>query len=230
MTHPYSIRVYHRQRQPNVAKQGQQFLLYGRGQPGAIKGIPLETSNKQEDVMFPILGLNTPEVIDYDARSQFIYYSDVERYAIESMMYWSDRSTEFFLVTKEYGGKIERAHMDGSNREVFLNVNLQWPNGLSIDYVDKKLYWCDAYLHRIERISLDGTNRETLLSGESLNHPYGLAHYDNYVFWSEYYQGLVLRLHLPNKTITTLAKENPPVYQIRIFDASMQTGMWFYVD
>lgn len=70
-------------------------------------------------------------------------------------MYWSDWSTGGMQ-----GGKIERAWMDGRNRDVFVENNLQWPNGLSIDYVDKKLYWCDAYLHKIERIGLDGSNRE----------------------------------------------------------------------
>lgn len=77
-------------------------------------------------------------------------------------MYWTDWSTVLKVDAdgEEHSGKIERADMDGNNREVFRSHNLQWPNGLSIDYYDKMLYWCDSYLHRIERISLDGSKHE----------------------------------------------------------------------
>jgi sugar lactone lactonase YvrE len=67
-------------------------------------------------------------------------------------MYWSDWAT---VVTQK--GKIERAAMDGSKREAFVTVDVHWPNGLSIDYGGKWLYWCDAYYDRIERI---GTNKK----------------------------------------------------------------------
>jgi len=78
-------------------------------------------------------------------------------------MYWSDWSTEPRTESEpQFGGKIERAFMNGNGREVFVGSNLQWPNGLSLDYVEKKLYWCDAYLHRIERIDLEGIKREVM--------------------------------------------------------------------
>jgi sugar lactone lactonase YvrE len=50
--------------------------------------------------------------------------------------------------------------MDGTHIEVLVRQNLHWPNGLTIDYAGKKMYWCDVHLGRIERINLDGTNRE----------------------------------------------------------------------
>ncbi|GIY35944.1 prolow-density lipoprotein receptor-related protein 1 [Caerostris darwini] len=352
-THPFSIRIYHRQKQPNVthpcafhngqceqlciplfkqgvpiskcrcragfklakspmqgkkcipAKQGQ-FLLYGRGHPGAIKGISVEPTGRQEDVMAPILGLSRPIAMDYDAQTRFIYYSDAQRFMISrqkidgnqremylekglynceglavdwmgrnlywtdeglysifvaklddstikkrivhenmshpkaivldpkrGMMYWSDWSNEMQTSGKEpaIGGKIKYAYMDGSNSKDFLSENLQWPNGLSIDYVDKKLYFCDAYLHRLERISLDGSNRQTLFEDvnkdpfQPQGFPFDLAHLDGYVFWSEYQHGLIQKLNLKNKTVTTLIKENPPLYQIKIFDIATQTGI-----
>ena len=74
-------------------------------------------------------------------------------------MYWSDWSESSNL---RVGGKIEKAWMNGKERSVFVSQNTVWPNGLTIDYSDKVLYWCDASLHRIERISLDGTNRVKL--------------------------------------------------------------------
>lgn len=72
-------------------------------------------------------------------------------------MYWSDWSES--STTRLGGGKIEKAWMNGNGRSIFVSHNMIWPNGLTIDYVNKALYWCDAFLHRIERINLDGTNR-----------------------------------------------------------------------
>lgn len=50
--------------------------------------------------------------------------------------------------------------MDGTGRQVFVDTDLKWPNGLSLDMPGKKLYWCDAYFNKIERINLDGSQRE----------------------------------------------------------------------
>lgn len=66
---------------------------------------------------------------------------------------------------------------------------------------------------------------QILFSGEHLGHPKGLAHYDNFVFWTEFQHGLIQRLNLVDKTITRVIKENPPLYQIRVFDVGSQSGM-----
>lgn len=57
-------------------------------------------------------------------------------------------------------GLIEKAWMDGSHRERLVQDTLYWPNGLTIDYEEKHLYWCDGFYLRIERINLDGTDRK----------------------------------------------------------------------
>lgn len=70
---------------------------------------------------------------------------------------------------------------------------------------------------------------QRLFSGENLGHPYGLAHHDNFIFWTEYQHGSVQRLNLTDKSVTRLIKENPPLFQIRIFDVSAQTGILFVI-
>jgi Low-density lipoprotein receptor repeat class B. len=72
-----------------------------------------------------------------------------------SLMFWTD-----WVSSTSQKGKIEQAWMDGTNRKSLIESHLQWPNGLSIDYVEKKLYWCDAFLDKIERAGLDGSKRE----------------------------------------------------------------------
>lgn len=46
--------------------------------------------------------------------------------------------------------KIERAALDGSDRVIMVNTSLGWPNGLALDYDERKIYWGDAKTDRIE--------------------------------------------------------------------------------
>ena len=72
-------------------------------------------------------------------------------------MYWTD----WVQKPSAIDAKIMRAYMDGTNREVLVNKNIQWPNGLSLDPQANKLYWCDAYTDRIESVDLsNSSNRE----------------------------------------------------------------------
>lgn len=84
-------------------------------------------------------------------------------------MYWMDWGSR---------PKIERAALDGSDRQVLVNESITWPNGLTIDYTERRLYWGDAVEDRIESCNLDGTGRRVVLSGEmneDLPHLYGLS-------------------------------------------------------
>lgn len=78
----------------------------------------------------------------------------------DGFMYWTLWQFTIAGVTASGNGLIERAWMDGTHRSPFVTNNLQWPNGLTIDFEERHLYWCDGFHNRIERINLDGTNRE----------------------------------------------------------------------
>lgn len=65
-------------------------------------------------------------------------------------MYWTDWGEE---------PRIERAGMDGSNRQIIVHQQIYWPNGLTIDLEEQKLYWADAKLSFIHKANLDGTAR-----------------------------------------------------------------------
>lgn len=57
-------------------------------------------------------------------------------------MFWSDWN--------EKAPKIERAALDGSSRMRLIDKELGWPNGIALDLVRGKIYWCDAKTDRIE--------------------------------------------------------------------------------
>ena len=68
-------------------------------------------------------------------------------------MYWTD-----WVQNLSEMSKIERAYLDGSNRSQLITKDILWVNGLSIDYQNNILYWCDAYYDRIESYQLDCTD------------------------------------------------------------------------
>lgn len=51
--------------------------------------------------------------------------------------------------------------MDGTNRTVIIQDKIVWPNGLTLDFINDRIYWADAREDYIEFASLDGTNRHT---------------------------------------------------------------------
>lgn len=61
------------------AHQHEAFLIYAKGRPGMIKGVALDVPGSFE-VMVPITSLTRPTTLDYDVRTQFIYYADIQRY------------------------------------------------------------------------------------------------------------------------------------------------------
>lgn len=42
--------------------------------------------------------------------------------------------------------------MDGTNKVAIITTKLEWPNGITIDYTNDKLYWSDAHLSYIEYV------------------------------------------------------------------------------
>uniref|UniRef100_UPI003D9CB815 low-density lipoprotein receptor-related protein 2a precursor n=1 Tax=Danio rerio TaxID=7955 RepID=UPI003D9CB815 len=146
--------------------------------------------------------LGAPDGIAYDWINRRIYYSDYINQTISSMavdgsqrtvvaqvprpraimldpcrgyMYWTDWGTS---------AKIERATLGGNFRTEIVNTSLVWPNGLTLDYDDQRLYWADASLQKIERCSLTGTNREVIVS--TAIYPFAMTVYDQHIYWTDW--------------------------------------------
>lgn len=91
-------------------------------------------------------------------------------------MFWSDWGEE---------PKIERAGMDGSNRTVIVKSHIFWPNGLTIDYKDKRIYWTDAKMNHIESTNYNGKRQRNVVR-RSLPHPFALSLYGNKLYWTDW--------------------------------------------
>ncbi|GAB0191560.1 low-density lipoprotein receptor-related protein 2 [Grus japonensis] len=65
-------------------------------------------------------------------------------------------------------------NIDGSDFQEVLNVSVDTPENLAVDWVNNKLYVVESSVNRIDMVNLDGTNRVTLIA-ENLGNPRGIA-------------------------------------------------------
>ena len=134
-------------------------------------------------------------------------------------MYWSD-----------WGAfpKIEQANMDGTSRTTFVSSGLSWVNALALDYKNKLLYWCDAQLDKIERVNLQGNNRVVILDLSSGNnhHPFGLALYENALFWTDWSTKNVHKYNMTSSVSEVLVRGMGRPMEIHIYDSrTLASGM-----
>lgn len=66
---------------------------------------------------------------------------------------------------------------------------------------------------------------QIVYSGKELNHPFGLSHHGNYVFWTDYMNGSIFQLDLITSKVTLLRRERPPLFGLQIYDPQKQQGI-----
>lgn len=90
-----------------------------------------------------------------------IYYTDTKRYTIEIMNFEGTMGkvlikdsleipraiavnpVDGWMFWTDWGSnpRIERAGMDGTHRQTIVSYDVKWPNGLTLDLVQKRVYW-----------------------------------------------------------------------------------------
>ncbi|CAG9770679.1 unnamed protein product [Ceutorhynchus assimilis] len=107
----------------------------------------------------------TPQDIAIDVCRRFIY--------------WTNSDT--------YHPTIERAFLNGSNREILIDSDLRIVSGIAIDYKSQRLYWADmreGIYYRIESANLDGGEREIIFEGTH-SKPFGIAVDESSIYWTD---------------------------------------------
>ncbi|XP_072571437.1 low-density lipoprotein receptor-related protein 1-like isoform X1 [Paramormyrops kingsleyae] len=102
----------------------------------------------------------------------------------QGLMFWTNWN--------EQSPSIMRATLAGGNVLAIISSHIRTPNGLAIDHRAEKIYFSDATLDKIERCEYDGSRRYVVLKNEPV-HPFGLAVYGDYIFWTDWVRRAVLR-------------------------------------
>ncbi|XP_068396013.1 low-density lipoprotein receptor-related protein 8 isoform X11 [Eschrichtius robustus] len=96
---------------------------------------------------------------------------------LQGFVYWSDWG---------YEAKIEKSGLNGMHRQTLVSDGIEWPNGITLDLLNQRLYWVDSKLHQLSSIDFSGGNRKMLISSpDVLSHPFGIAVFEDKVFWTD---------------------------------------------
>ncbi|KAK2833874.1 hypothetical protein Q5P01_017763 [Channa striata] len=114
--------------------------------------------------------LSKPRAIVVDPHSNFIYWTD-----------WGNPA------------KIEKGGLNGGDRTTLVTDGIVWPNGITLDLLNQRLYWVDSKLHSLSSIDVQGGNRRTLITDEhQLAHPLGITVFEERVFWTDISNNAIL--------------------------------------
>ena len=93
----------------------------------------------------------------------------------ESLMFWTDWGQSPHIGV---------AFMDGSGAKVLVE-NMKWPNGITLDWPNGRLYWVDAKLGTIESVAINGNDRRVILA-DLVKHPFSIAVFEDKLYWSDW--------------------------------------------
>lgn len=61
---------------------------------------------------------------------------------------------------------VETASLEGKNRVIIARTDLVSPSGLTIDFTEDRLFWCDQRRGVVETAALDGSDRRVVLGNQ----------------------------------------------------------------
>lgn len=120
--------------------------------------------------------MESPRAVALDPRDGFLFWTDWDNFA----------------------PRIERCSLAGLDRTIVVRVDQitdgAWPNGLTLDYDTRRIYWIDARSDSIHTTKYDGSDpHEVMRNHEMLSHPFAIALYENYVYWTDWRTNSVVR-------------------------------------
>lgn len=119
---------------------------------------------------------------------------------------------------------ITRANSDGTELLVFKNVTLGWPNGLSIDFKEDRVYWCDALLDHVQHAALDGSDIKTINS-RLIRHPFSIVIHENWMYITDWRLDAIVRMHKltgEQEEIMVREPQTNRLYGVRVFSSKVQ--------
>ncbi|XP_076062572.1 low-density lipoprotein receptor-related protein 6 [Oratosquilla oratoria] len=152
-------------------------------------------------------GIVIPDGLAVDWLGKKLYWTDSDTNRIEvaelyrefrRVLFWQDLDQpravalvpgEGLLFWTDWGEspKIERAGMNGdpTTRRTIIKEDIHWPNGLTIDYESRTVYWADAKLHFIASADFEGKNRRMVVEN-NLPYPFALSYFNSTIYWTDW--------------------------------------------
>ena len=136
----------------------------------------------------------------------------------QGLMFWSDWG--------QYP-KIESCGMNGdlSTRRIIVDSDIVWPNGLTLDFQEQRLYWLEAKLGYIAAIDWTGSNRKTIYVGDqtTLPQPFSITISAEVLFWTDWETNSLYAYNMTQDVVEKIkvrGKLSP--MDIRVFEPTRQ--------
>ncbi|XP_013065627.2 low-density lipoprotein receptor-related protein 6-like [Biomphalaria glabrata] len=198
-------------------------------------------SSAQNIIQF---GLDFPEGMAVDWVAHNIYWADTRKNRIEvarldgssrKVLVWSNLLEPKAIAVDPPNGYIywttlakenqalERAHLNGTNRRKLLN-KIGRTQDLTIDYVERRLYWTNLDTHSIMSCDMNGDDLRQVVQSD-IQEPMGLSIYQDYVYWTDLKAKTIERANKVNGLNRTLIQENVDfAMDLLVFHNSRQFG------
>ncbi|WAR10070.1 LRP1-like protein, partial [Mya arenaria] len=113
--------------------------------------------------------------------------------------------------------RIEMCSMSGNEStrktiyQILPSTGGGWPNGLTLDYDSKRIYWIDARSESIHTLTYEGTDHRLVLKNQpEMRHPFSIALFGTEVYWTDWSSNAVVmankfngsNIRVVQKTIT----------------------------
>ncbi|CAG9822420.1 unnamed protein product [Phaedon cochleariae] len=134
-------------------------------------------------------------------------------------LFWTDWSAD--------NPSISRANLDGThNLTLFGAETVEWPNGITIDYMANRLYWVDARLDYIGSSDLHGDDFVKIISdNEVVSHPFAVAVFKNTMFWDDWKRNSIFSGNKDYfKGVDVVLKQMPGLMDLKVFAHGLQIG------
>ncbi len=120
-------------------------------------------------------------------------------------LYFSSQSKEIY-----------KSNLNGGNLTTIFNQQGANPQGIALDLVANKLYFCDAGLNKIRRMNLDGTNVEDIVStgGNLRNIDLDVA--NQKIYFAERNSGIIQRVNFDGTNLETIVLPCPVAHGVAL--------------
>lgn len=93
------------------------------------------------------------------------------------LMFWTDWGEN---------PRVESVGLDGTMRKTIVHTKIYWPNGLTLDLPNKRIYFADSKLDYIDFCNYDGSGRQQVLAhNHYLLHPHSLTIFEDTLYWTD---------------------------------------------
>lgn len=138
---------------------------------------------------------------------------------LEGLLFWTDWDLN--------EPRLERCSMAGEYRKTIVQVDRvqgAWPNGITLDYTLKRVYWIDARSDSIHTTNYDGGDHHLVIRDqETLSHPFSISVFENHVYWTDWRTNSVIRANKWNGSdLGVLTKTLTQPFGISVLHSSRQ--------